>query len=203
MSQTAVLDKATKKKGTAGEPARVVSFTDPVSPLVRRPRKPTNPLVVASRRVMGTVVHNAANAAWHTFQAANRLVPYGRIQPKWAPAPLLKSKERSLPPLGFPRETDSLCPKCVLEIRAAILEGKEDWQVLIQEKPGEVKARIVKKDNKIYMEKDCPKHGHFQDLTAIDADFLSRMERLYPGRDFQMVKDNLHNHGTSSIKFGR
>ena len=31
----------------------------------------------------------------------------------------------------------------------------------------------------------------------------ARMERLYPGRDYNMASDNLHNHGTSSIKYGR
>ncbi|HMC83520.1 MAG TPA: radical SAM protein [Candidatus Polarisedimenticolia bacterium] len=204
MTETAVLEKAEKrKKGTACEPARAMIAQEPAEPLVRTPHRSASSLVRASRRTMGTVAHHLANAAWHTFQMANRLVPYGRIQPRWAPAPLLKSRERSLPPLGFPRETDSLCPKCVLEVRSAILQGREDWQVLIQGKPGEIKARIVEKDNKIYMEKDCPRHGHFQDLMAIDARFLRRMEKLYPGRDFRMAKDNLHNHGTSSIQFGR
>ncbi len=206
MGQTAVLrdeKEARRKRGTASEPARAVALQKPVEPLVKLPRKPTHPLKVATRKVVGTLTHQLANAAWNTFQAANRVLPYGRIQPRWAPAPLLKSNERSKPPLGFPRETDSLCPKCVLEVRAAILEGSEDWQVLIQGKPGEIKARIVEKDGRIYMEKDCRKHGHFQDLMAIDSDFLRRMERLYPGRDFRMAKDDLHNHGTSSIKFGR
>ncbi|MCI0408750.1 MAG: radical SAM protein, partial [Acidobacteria bacterium] len=81
--------------------------------------------------------------------------------------------------------------------------GKEDWQVLIQGKPGEIKARIVERDGRIYMEKDCSRHGHFEDLMAVDAEFLKRMEKLYPGRDFRMGKDNLHHHGSSSIQFGR
>jgi hypothetical protein len=203
MSQTAVLKEEKRKRGTASEPARAVATQTPRETRIRLPRKPSGPLARAARRVGGAAVHHLANAAWHTFQAVNRLVPYGRIHPKWAPAPLLKSQERSRPPLGFPRETDSLCPKCVLEVRSAIQAGREDWQVLIQGKPGEIKARIVERDNRIYMEKDCPRHGHFEDLMAIDAGFLRRMERLYPGRDFRMAKDNLHNHGTSSIQFGR
>src|SRR2546425_5880575 len=53
------------------------------------------------------------------------------------------------------------------------------------------------------MEKDCPRHGHFEDLMAMDAEFLRRMERLYPGRDFRMAPDPFHNHGSSTIKYGR
>jgi uncharacterized protein (TIGR02466 family) len=30
---------------------------------------------------------------------------------------------RSAPPLGFPRETDSLCPTCVKEVRNAVISG--------------------------------------------------------------------------------
>ena len=64
----------------------------------------------------------ASSAAWKAFQLLNRAVPEGKaIHPKWAPAPLLKSHEKSRPPLGFPRTTDSLCPKCVKEVRTAIL----------------------------------------------------------------------------------
>ena len=33
--------------------------------------------------------------------------------------------------------------------------------------------------------------------------FFRRLESLYPGRDFTIPKDGLHEHGTSSIKYGR
>jgi hypothetical protein len=46
------------------------------------------------------------------------------------------------PPLGWPRETDSLCPDCVREARQAILDGKKDVSVLLNEKVGEIKATI-------------------------------------------------------------
>ena len=80
-------------------------------------------------------------------------------QPKWAPAPLLKSHERSFPELGFPRETDSLCPECVKDLRARIINGEEDWRTLLQGKPGEVRARIIERDGEVWMEKTCAKHG--------------------------------------------
>ena len=36
-----------------------------------------------------------------------------------------------------------------------------------------------------------------------DPAFFRRLETLYPGRDFVIPKDGLHEHGTSSIKYGR
>ena len=69
--------------------------------------------------------------------------PQNAFQPKWAPAPLLKQRERTFPQLGFPRETDSLCPRCVKEVRTEILSGKADWKVLVDGNPGEIKATIV------------------------------------------------------------
>ena len=44
------------------------------------------------------------------------------------------------PPLGWPRETDSLCPVCVREARQEILDGKRDYKILLNEKVGEIKA---------------------------------------------------------------
>jgi len=116
---------------------------------------------------------------------------------------MLKRRERTFPPLGFPRETDSLCPGCVIEVRNSILQGDIDWSVLVNESPGEIRARIVERDNKIYMEKECARHGPTSDVLAIDAEFLRRIERLYPGRDFRIAPDALHDHGKSAIRWGR
>ncbi len=60
--------------------------------------------------------------------------------PKWSEKPLLKSWQKVKPPLGWPRETDSLCPVCVREARQEILDGKRDYKVLLTEKIGEIKA---------------------------------------------------------------
>jgi len=153
--------------------------------------------------ILGGAIKWLANLAWHAFQAVNRRIPARVIRPKWAPAPLMKSKERTFPQLGFPRETDSLCPQCVIEVRERIMRGEADWKVLIEGTPGEVKARIVERDGQVWMEKDCARHGRCEDLMAIDVEFLRRMERLYPGRDFRMVPDPFHNHGSSTVKYGR
>ena len=63
----------------------------------------------------------AANGAWHVFERLNRINPNPSFTPSWSDKPLLKSYEKSKPPLGWPRETDSLCPKCVPEMRKKII----------------------------------------------------------------------------------
>ncbi|HEY5240138.1 MAG TPA: radical SAM protein, partial [Polyangiaceae bacterium] len=123
--------------------------------------------------------------------------------PAWAPAPLLKRKERTFPELGWPRRTDSLCPRCVKEVRAAVLSGARDVRSLIDGKPGEIEAHIREADGRLVMDKTCPVHGRFEDVLSIDPAFTARIERLYPGRDFLAPLTPLRDHGTSSIQYGR
>src|SRR6266481_720776 len=137
----------------------------------------------------------AATGAWAVFSRLNRVAPNPSPTPKWSDKPLLKSWEKSKPPLGWPRTTDSLCPKCVPEIRQQILDGKLPVDVLMNEKVGEIKAQIVERDGKIWMVKDCPKHGHFEDLMSIDTEFSQHLEEVFPGRDIKAHNDEkLHHH---------
>ncbi len=146
----------------------------------------------------------AAQGAWFVFDALNQIKQKPSFTPKWSDKPLLKSYEKQKPPLGWPRTTDSLCPRCVPEIRQQILDGKLPQEVLLNEKVGEIKAQIIERDGKILMVKDCPKHGHFEDVMAIDTAFFKHLEDVFPGRDIRAHNDEeLHNHGTSSIKHGR
>ncbi len=145
----------------------------------------------------------AAKLAWPAFQAVNRQFAEGSFQPKWAPKPLLKSRQRTSPGFGWPRTTDSLCPVCVRDARARILSGEQSVETLVEEHVGEIRAHILERDGKVVIEKTCPTHGTFTDTLAIDPEFLRRMEGLFPGRDFPAVTDTLHNHGTSSIQHGR
>src|SRR6058998_4205400 len=146
----------------------------------------------------------AANGAWVIFNNLNKIRQNPSITPKWSDKPLLKSYEKTKPPLGWPRETDSLCPTCTREARQAILDGKKDVSVLLNEKVGEIKATILERDGKIMMVKDCPIHGHFEDVMAIDTDFFKHLEDVFPGRDIRAHNDStLHNHGSSTIKHGR
>jgi hypothetical protein len=148
-------------------------------------------------------VSKAAGALWGAARALDRRFQQKSFHPKWAPAPLLKQRERSFPQLGFPRQTDSLCPRCVAEVRAQILSGEADWKVLVDGRPGEIKASIVEEGGQILMRKECPAHGLFEDVMSTDPEFFKRIESLYPGRDFVIPKDGLHEHGTSSIRYGR
>jgi len=159
-------------------------------------------LTVTGRLLEGLLVAGA-RAAWPILQAVNQRMPGEGFKPRWAPAPLLKSWQRSKPPLGWPRTTDSLCPTCVKEARRRVLSGEEDVLAIVNEHAGEIKAQIVERDGQVLMEKTCPEHGTFTDVLAMDVAFLERVERLFPGRDFRSVTDRLHNHGSSSIQFGR
>src|SRR6201993_5323105 len=146
----------------------------------------------------------AATGVWAVFERLNRIKPNPSPTPKWSDKPLLKSYEKSKPPLGWPRATDSLCPKCVPEIRQQILDGELPHEILLNEKVGEIKAQIIERDGKILMVKDCPIHGHFEDVMSIDPVMMKHLEDVFPGRDIRAHNDEkLHNHGTSTVTHGR
>jgi uncharacterized radical SAM superfamily Fe-S cluster-containing enzyme len=149
-------------------------------------------------------VCSTATVVFDTVQFFNKYRPGQTFIPKWSDKPLLKSYQKTKPPLGWPRQTDSLCPECVKEARAKIINGDENWQSLLTEKTGEVKAEIIERDGQVWMVKDCPIHGRCEDMMAVDAKFLSWIEQNFPGRDIRAHNDEgLHNHGSSSIKHGR
>ena len=146
----------------------------------------------------------AAKGAWAVYDTLNGIKPGAGFVPSWSEKPLLKSSEKVKPPLGWPRETDSLCPGCVREARQEILDGKQDYKILLNEKVGEIKANIIERDGKILMVKDCAKHGHFEDVMAMDTAFFKHLEDTFPGSDISSHNDEkLHNHGSSTIKYGR
>jgi 7,8-dihydro-6-hydroxymethylpterin dimethyltransferase len=145
-----------------------------------------------------------ARGAWSVFSTLNRMNPGKPFTPAWSDLPLQKSHQKVKPPLGWPRETDSLCPVCVREARQEILDGKRDYKILLNEKVGEIKATIIERDGQILMVKDCPVHGHFEDVMAMDSAFFKHLEDAFPGSDIRSHNDEkLHNHGSSTIKYGR
>jgi uncharacterized radical SAM superfamily Fe-S cluster-containing enzyme len=145
-----------------------------------------------------------ARGAWTVYDAVNNARRKESFTPNWADKPLLKSWQKVKPPLGWPRQTDSLCPVCVREARQEILDGKRDYRVLLTEKIGEIKAQIIERDGQIMMVKDCPIHGHFEDVMAMDTEFFKHLEETFPGSDMRAHNDEkLHNHGSSTIKYGR
>jgi uncharacterized radical SAM superfamily Fe-S cluster-containing enzyme len=146
----------------------------------------------------------AANGVWVVFDRLNQIRPNPSFTPKWSDKPLLKSWEKTKPPLGWPRETDSLCPRCIPEIRKEILDGKKPVEILIHDRPGEIKARIIERDGQILMTKECPIHGYFEDVMSIDPEFYRHIESVFPGRDIRAHNDErLHRHGSSTITHGR
>src|SRR5580698_2868752 len=99
----------------------------------------------------------AAQGAWSVFERLNRIKQNESFTPKWSDKPLLKSYQKAKPPLGWPRETDSLCPRCIPEIRQRIVDGEVDYKILLNEPVGEIKAKIIERDGKILMVKECSK----------------------------------------------
>lgn len=58
-------------------------------------------------------------------------------------------------PKGLPKHTQSLCPECV----------------------GIIPADIIERDGKVLMVKDCPGHGHFEDVYYSDVGLYLKVER--------------------------
>jgi hypothetical protein len=154
---------------------------------------------------MEWTLQQLGDAAWKAFQAVNTRVAEGpSVSPGWAPGALPKSYERTRPPLGYPRETDSLCPRCVIETRRKILSGERTLSELTSSHVGEIKATLYERGGQLWMTKTCPDHGTFDDLRSIDIEFDRIIERRYPGRDFRTLGDErVHRHGSSTVRYGR
>ena len=150
------------------------------------------------------LLSKTAGVVFNAIQFFNKYNPNPSFTPKWSDKPLLKSWEKSKPTLGWPRQTDSLCPGCVKDARQAIFDGEKDWRDLMHEKVGEIKAQIIERDGQVWMVKECPIHGKYEDLMAIDSKFLSWIEKNFPGRDIPAHNDeDLHKHGSSTVRYGR
>jgi hypothetical protein len=150
------------------------------------------------------LLSNLSDVAWKAFQGVNKLLPEGEaIRPQWAAEPLLKSYERTSPPLGFPRETDSLCPRCVKEVRDGVISGETSRNF---------DAHASRRNQSANFRGKRSGH-HAQNLPEArrvygrdgDKPGVSRTHRIaFFGRDFKAAEDtHIHKHGTSNIKFGR
>ena len=71
----------------------------------------------------------------------------GKVEPYYPPTQNV--------PIGLPKEVNSLCPECGKTIRAVILE----------------------REGKVFMEKTCPDHGFIRDLVYSDAELYKKSER--------------------------
>src|SRR6266513_3165800 len=113
-----------------------------------------------------------AGGVFNAIQTVNKYKPNPSFTPKWSDKPLLKSWQKTKPTLGFPRTTDSLCPKCVIEAREQIISGERDVSTLVNDQVGEIKAQIIERDGEVWMIKECPTHGKIEDMMASDSKFL-------------------------------
>ncbi len=87
------------------------------------------------------------------------------------------------------------------------MNGELPVEILRNEKAGEIKAQIIQRDGKILMVKDCPIHGHFEDVMAIDTDFFDHLEKVFPGRDIRAHDDEKSaqsrvEHGDARARIG-
>lgn len=154
-------------------------------------------------RVWERAVAHAATGAWHLLRLASSLVPRSDGQPRWVRPAQAASRQPSKPDLSLPRQTTSLCPACVREMRSRIAAGEIGIDTLRQQQPGEIAATILERDGRIVMEKDCPTHGHFEETLSTNPSLTRRIEQLFPGRDYDSSGEPLHAHGPSSIRYGR
>jgi len=142
----------------------------------------------------------AASFAWTALQRINKLFPTHELPtPAWSDRPLQKRGDRWMPPLG-PRATESVCPKCVVEIRDSIVRGKADIEALT-ENLETIRAEIVEEADTVVLRKICERHGPFEDTLASDAQFFWRMENLFPGAD--LPRKQVQSYGIHSVKYGR
>ena len=146
-----------------------------------------------------------ANATWKVFDRLNQISQNPSFTPKWSEKPLLKSYEKTKPPLGWPRETDSLCPRCIPEIRQRIVDGEVDYKILMNQPVGEIKAKIIERDGQVLMVKRVPDSRRVRRLDVYRPGVFEAPGRCFPGprHPRPSAMRSLHNHGTSTITHGR
>jgi uncharacterized radical SAM superfamily Fe-S cluster-containing enzyme len=155
--------------------------------------------------VTATLARHVSNLGWHGFQSVNTRLPDSpSIHPDWAPRPLLKSHEKTKPRLGWPRQTDSLCPDCVIAARNDVVSGERSLAETLEKRAGEIPAQILEEDGRLVIRKHCEKHGDFSDLLSVDPKLSGILENRFYGRDFLTAFDeHVHHHGSSTIRYGR
>ena len=147
----------------------------------------------------------AANGIWQVFSTANKIKQNPSFIPRWSDKPLLKSYQKTKPPLGWPRETDSLCPD--LHARGAAGDPRRQEG---RQRPPQREGRRDQGDHHRARRQDPDGQGlpHPRPLRRRDGDrhrrSSSTSKRSFPGRDIRAHNDEkLHNHGSSTVLHGR
>jgi len=130
------------------------------------------------------------------FDKFNQIGQNPGFTPKWSDKPLLKSWEKMKPPLGWPRETDSLCPAACRKSPSQILDAKTPLESSTPTNR-EIKAQVIERDGKILMVKIAPFPRPFEDVMPHPPS--STPGSVFPGRDIRAHNDEkLHHHGSST-----
>ena len=98
------------------------------------------------RRAVYAGIQKSADVLWNFARAVDRRFEERSFRPKWAPAPLLKQREKTFPPLGLPApDRFALPPLRDRRSGPRSCPGDVDWKVLVEGNPGEIKAAIVER----------------------------------------------------------
>ena len=92
------------------------------------------------RRAVYAGIQKTADVLWDFARAVDRRFEERSFQPKWAPAPLLKQREKTFPPLGFPARPTRSARAASRRSGPRSCPASVDWKVLIEGNPGEIKA---------------------------------------------------------------
>ena len=128
---------------------------------------------------LGNAIRKIGEVAWRAFQAVNtppagqRRRPRGRGPPGRCSSPT-SARGRRWATRG---ETDSLCPRCVVETRGQILRGERNVSDLVNGHLGEIKATLYEQDNQVRVRKTCPDARHLRGPDLDRRRVLARASR--------------------------
>ena len=154
-------------------------------------------------RQLETVVSYLADAAWRGIQVVNRRIPGGTFHAGMGAGAVAKSWERSSPVLGWPRTTDSLCPTCVRETRAQVLSGDGRRRGAGQGAGGRDQGPDPRARRQDHHRENLSAARHVHRHAGDQPGVPEADRALFPGATTPRSPTRLHNHGTSSIKYGR
>ena len=122
-----------------------------------------------------------ANGLWYAIQPLYRISPNPSITPAWSDKPLLKSQREVPSAARRAAGHDLSVPACTREARQAIVDSKATPDLFTRHHAGEIPAQIIERDGKVWMVKDCPTHGHYEDVLSTDPAFFRKTEEQFPG----------------------
>ena len=122
-----------------------------------------------------------ANAAWQVFDRVNQISQNPFLYPKVVG----KAASEELPEVEAAARVAARNRFALSEVHsgdpAEDRRWRNDYKILLNQPVGEIKAKIIERDGKILMVKECAIHGQFEDLMSIDPAFFKAPGRCFPG----------------------